>query len=779
MNKKLFLGMFAAATMLFATSCQNDELDAVQSGKESVVSFTLEQPGIATRAEYSDGTKATTLTYAVYETGVTPIKPIIVSKDEVSFSGKTATVNLRLVTGKTYDILFWADSYTEETNAPYIFNENTQEITVTYTGITSQDENRDAFFAAKQSLKVDGAINETIALYRPFAQLNIATTDHTEEAVTDFGPSQTKVEVSNVYNTLNLLTGIATGEVKNLEYGFAAIPEGETFPVEGVTAQYLSMNYLLVQDEKELVTIDFTVANASGTELPVKNYVDVPVQRNYRTNIYGKLLTDPTDFNITINPDYETPDYEVNVWDGKTTSTPVADANGVFQITSAAELMFVMNSTGTSWGNFYTKEFILMTDIDLNGRTITGFGNEGSAFAGKFDGNGHTISNYYIDRQGKDYYAGLFNYCGINGEAYVKNLTVKKATVLGDNQVGAIVGGANDGFVVDNCKAIACTVSGFEQVGGVVGYQVGGKVINCYAEDCLISYNEAAEYQDENCQVLGFDNTLGGQTPTGEGNTYKNVTIVKNAAPAGTPEDLKNALSKLSTEGTVVLTKDIDLSGSEWDVTMPWSASGTTVTIDGQNHTIKGLNTNGEKGGLLGELSTNGNVVIKNLKIESATLTGQAGDVEDAGGALIGWYENHGGKVIIENVHVKGVTISNFKYSGGLVGYTSTEGLSIENCSVDGTSVSSINHVGGLVGYLSNAANGSESKIVNCKVSNLSVNSVNSSKGREGAIVGTLQKGCSIDNVELTNVTVMGIAATVEKAVGAINEGTVTNITVK
>ena len=37
MVKKLFLGMFAATAMLFATSCQNDELDAIQSGKESIV----------------------------------------------------------------------------------------------------------------------------------------------------------------------------------------------------------------------------------------------------------------------------------------------------------------------------------------------------------------------------------------------------------------------------------------------------------------------------------------------------------------------------------------------------------------------------------------------------------------------------------------------------------------------------------------------------------------------------------------------------------------------
>ena len=41
MNKKLFLGMFAAAGMLLATSCSNDELDVVQSGDEAQVTFSL------------------------------------------------------------------------------------------------------------------------------------------------------------------------------------------------------------------------------------------------------------------------------------------------------------------------------------------------------------------------------------------------------------------------------------------------------------------------------------------------------------------------------------------------------------------------------------------------------------------------------------------------------------------------------------------------------------------------------------------------------------------
>ncbi len=478
MTKKLFLGMFAAIAMMFATSCQNDELDAIQSGKESVVSFTLEQPGIATRAEYSDGTTATTLTYAVYETGVTPIKPIIVSKDEVSFSGKTATVNLRLVTGKTYDILFWADSYTGETNVPYIFNENTQEITVSYTGITSQDEDRDAFFAAEKSLFVDGAINKPITLTRPFAQLNIATTDHTEKTVTDFNPSQTKVKVSNVYNTLNLLTGMATGEEKDLEYGFAAIPEGQNFPVAGVTAQYLSMNYLLVQDEKELVSIDFTVANASGTELPVKNYVDVPVQRNYRTNIYGKILTNPTDFNITINPDYETPDYEVVVWDGKTVTKPAETATE-WTVATAAEWAYLIQHGASN------KNIKLSANIDFGGHSIKAITNWAS-----MDGQGFAISNFTMLPNSSGYTTGLFQGDGHTANATIKDVTIENVKAVNTTKeygwIGVIGGNIENTSVVNLEKVNVknADLCGVKNVAGLIGYVASGATLNI--KDCSV-----------------------------------------------------------------------------------------------------------------------------------------------------------------------------------------------------------------------------------------------------------------------------------------------------
>ena len=443
MVKKLFLGMFAATAMLFATSCQNDELDAIQSGKESIVSFTLEQPGIVTRA-YSDGLTAKTLTYAVYEANSKT--PLITSENQVTFSNKTATVNLRLVTGKSYDILFWADAE----NTPYTFDAAAQTITVA-DNLTSQDENRDAFFAVEKSLLVDGAINKTITLSRPFAQLNIGTTDATESSTAAFNPTQSTVTVKNVYKTLNLFDGAVSNETE-MTYAMANIPDaGETFPVADV--KYLSMNYLLVASEKELVEVDFTVTD--GTHSIEREYASVPVQRNYRTNIYGKILTDPADFNITIKPDYETPDYEVVVWDGKTVTEPASN-DREWTVSTAAEWIYLKQN------GVQGKNIKLAANIDFGGHEVKGLG-----FDGEFDGQGFTMSNMTLLCGGNYYSNGLFQ-GDASASVTVKNVTIENVTAECANPdqgyVGTIFGDVQTGKTVtlngEECKSLRSSVCG-------------------------------------------------------------------------------------------------------------------------------------------------------------------------------------------------------------------------------------------------------------------------------------------------------------------------------
>ena len=120
MNKKLFLGMFAAAGMLLATSCSNDELDMVQSGNEAQVTFSLAaEGGIATRA-ISDGKTANKLVYAVFDSEGNPLSVFDVDNDGTYEHQKTETISdivttphevtITLAKGQTYQVAFWAQN---------------------------------------------------------------------------------------------------------------------------------------------------------------------------------------------------------------------------------------------------------------------------------------------------------------------------------------------------------------------------------------------------------------------------------------------------------------------------------------------------------------------------------------------------------------------------------------------------------------------------------------------------------------------------------------------
>ena len=75
---------------------------------------------------------------------------------------------------------------------------------------------------------------------------------------------------------------------------------------------YLSMSYILANDETTgyaktaLEDLDFTFAPISGNNINFSEGLNaVPVQRNWRTNIIGKILTGDVTFNITIDPIYD------------------------------------------------------------------------------------------------------------------------------------------------------------------------------------------------------------------------------------------------------------------------------------------------------------------------------------------------------------------------------------------------------------------------------------------------------------------------------------------
>ena len=291
------------------------------NGDLATVNVSVENATAISSRAFGKGEEATTLKFAVYDlTGETPtlldgLFEGEAVKTDADFPGSKA-YSLQLATGRTYGFVFWAAN----PDAPYNveFNTNGAVMTADYTNALANAETLDAFFAY-ETITVNGPQTLKVGLKRPFTQINFGTSDMKASEASGYTPSQTKVVVSGVYKQLNLMTKQVEGETTDVTFDYAGIPSEEEFPdvKEGTDYAYLAMAYVLVPEDQILVTTDLYHKNdASEYTLNVAN---VPVQRNYRTNIFGALLTDELSVEVKTEPDFDGDNNEevVNVPEGK------------------------------------------------------------------------------------------------------------------------------------------------------------------------------------------------------------------------------------------------------------------------------------------------------------------------------------------------------------------------------------------------------------------------------------------------------------------------------
>ena len=334
---KKFLLIAVAAFGMLMTACSKDEV-AQPVAEKSTVTFTVAAPELATRAEHGDGTLAKDLTYAVYNRA-----------DGAKLFDGTATMNAELkatveipfVNGMTYDVLFWAESE----NSPYLVNWTAK--TVGYNPavtLVSNSKDYDAFYAYVNDIpEITGPVTKTVELKRPFAQLNIKTNDAAEAAQSGVVVENVKVVVKKGYSSFDLVDG--TGEDQgDVTFGFATT---ET------TTDLLAVNYLFTGGEKSLVDVEFTYTDVNGKVAAageVMEFASVPVQRNYRTNIVGSLLTSEGTFNVEIKEGFETTEHNVDV----------------VTVASAQDLADAFDALNDDDDTNDPDQIILTGDIDLN-----------------------------------------------------------------------------------------------------------------------------------------------------------------------------------------------------------------------------------------------------------------------------------------------------------------------------------------------------------------------------------------------------------------------------
>ncbi len=296
MKKEFILTILSL--LLFPFSSCKDNNDLPELPEECVtVHFGLNFIGmsdastrsLASGYKYADGKSISVLKCYVYNqangSNSAPIKEIDIDVKDVN-GNKGGDISLQLPKNQNFDIIFIGTSIPQTPSTSKLYY-NTTERTMTVNYSVGNDEELDCFYAVKKNVTTETALSDIVELRRPFAQLNIGTQDYVSyNANTPI--KNIAVSVDGIYNKFNLMDGEVIGSPQKINFTAAAVPSGQVFPVADVS--YLSMNYLLVNHRK-LVDITMTVNHTStATEANVIDIKNIAVERNYQTNVHGKLL---------------------------------------------------------------------------------------------------------------------------------------------------------------------------------------------------------------------------------------------------------------------------------------------------------------------------------------------------------------------------------------------------------------------------------------------------------------------------------------------------------
>lgn len=669
--KRCFYSMVAAMALLLSSACSSDDELSRGNGNETLVSFNVELSGGMQTKAISDGTTAKNLTVHVFDENGTYLNEL---DKTAEFTEKQAIVSISLVKGKTYSFLFWASV---KDNSPYSFGADGKTITVNYDGAKANDENRDAFLGVVKNKKVEASFEESVTLKRPFAQINFLT-DDIEAAktggLTIDGNTQSSVTISNAATTLdpftNTVGGITEAEVN---FGEAAIPAlSETVTMGSAPGtkmyNYLGTSYFLVPAEgatdnagKSKTTLNsatLKIKDINGEGLKVEN---VPVQWNYRTNIYGSLLTATGDFKVTIEPDYDgSHDEEVKTK----------------QVTTVDQVDEAIQSGATE---------VIVTEAPKEDATIT--------IPKVFEQDNETAVSISIP-------------------ATTSKVTISEATESTDNKVApkavTVTAPTTENLEI-NLPNSTVTLNGTKYTSVTAKTAANTLIIPEGVEVGALSI------QQGNVEIYG--------TVTGEIILADKCYI--NAYAVSTAEELKKAGKLVTEKKCkkIILKKDIDLQGSESNKWEPMDTEWATDFIfDGASHTISNLYVDNYTGKQDGKGTYYGGFfyvlhgTVKDLTIDKVdvkcfrggALVGRMdyGTVENCHvknatvnsiqkvAGLVGFVSGSSNNVLIKDCTVNNCTMNTLLtndgiyQAGGLIGYLQVfeRNVTIENNSVSGIS---------------------------------------------------------------------------------------------
>ena len=719
----------AAALTLLAVSCNKEQVTEVPDGQMVDVTFTAALPGEMATKAIGDGQTAKTLYVSVYENDDAKTKLDL--DKTATFTDLKTQVTFSLVKGKTYNFVFWAQA---AEGAPYDVTD-LKNIKISYEGAEANDEKRDAFYATRKELKVNGVLTETIKLYRPFAQVNFGTADYDAAVAAGVEPVKsvfTATDVATIFDTFEAEGKEAKDVVTFTE---SALP-GETLVTKAGDYKWMTMNYILPmgkQDAKHISNVTAEFIPETGITVKASS-PQTPVQNNYRTNILGNLLTSQVIFNIEIVPIFNEPDNDIDLVNIKNEASLKA--------------LFATGGEATLAADLVLDEAVAV----LPGKEVT------------LDLNGKTIKNN-SNSVALDVYGSLV----INGE-------------------GTVDGGeGGDNVAVWSRPGGKLTINGGTYTVGADANGSGNSTIYTTGGDVIINggtFSTAAKYvgrywtinkqNGSTGKVEIYGGTFPGFDPANPNTDdaasylapgYISVetngvwTVVRGTKPVVmTTAELRATLTAFTSAGSgdniIEIGKDIVLKeGETWTPAKVDGYHGAgVVTVFGNGHKISGLNAPLFAGGFAG----NSGIIVKDLTLDGVKINDATSD--QGIGAFVCNVDSMP-TIELDNCHLTNSEMISTGGArvGGLIGWTSgynkpNDGpvdtyIKITKCSVEGCTISAKGSVGGIIGHAGcNPA--TYHTISDCSVKNCVLTSTDDGGWRVGVVVGTANVGkLTINNI--------------------------------
>ena len=309
----------AAVVMFGAVACSQYDEQEVVEGQEVTTTFAIGLENLGTRVAGDSG-MIDKVAWGIYEHQADGNGRFLAvhsscNSAPADFDGEKAEIEVTLFTGKKYDLVFFGYC---SANTAYTIDWENRALNVNYSDLANL-EARDAFYHIEPAFTA--GTNKTFTLRRPFAQLNVGQSieDYNIMQLTGNYIVSSSVK-ADAYTTMSLVDGSVSNLVpveltmNGVLNNVVEEPEdqlNDALTVNEVAYKHIAMNYLLVNEKQNVNEVVFQFTENTTTGAPTvftRTYYNVPLQRNFRTNILGRIISDEYNFEIVIDADFNEPD---------------------------------------------------------------------------------------------------------------------------------------------------------------------------------------------------------------------------------------------------------------------------------------------------------------------------------------------------------------------------------------------------------------------------------------------------------------------------------------